>query len=399
MAVDTAVAQEQQNIIRSSLRAMLQKYEPRRAEFREMVDKRGEFPEELWQDYAKVGLMGCLVPEEYGGNGAGLLAMTYGFEEMVAQGFFPGLLLVTAMDAACLVRNAPEPIKQKFLPKICDGSLKFCFALTEPNAGTNTFRLQTVAKRHGDVYRITGQKVFISGWDVADYALLVARTTTADELKAQGRSTVEGLSLFLIDTKSAGIEKTRLPIPLNEGLRQYQLFLDDVEVPADQLIGKEDDGAMTMFNSLNPERILTGAICAGMADAALKKAVAYAKERVVFGNTPIGAYQSIQHPLAEVRIMLEAVRLMTYKAAEAYDNGVAPAEVGSLANMAKLLAADLAIKAADTAIEVHGGNGFSEEFGLIQLWNGARLLKTAPISREMILNFVAQQELGLPKSY
>jgi len=399
MATDTAVAQEQQNIIRNSLRAMLQKYEPRRAEFREMVDKRGEFPEELWQDYAKVGLMGCLVPEEYGGSGAGLLAMTYGFEEMVAQGFFPGLLLVTAMDAACLVRNAPEHIKQKFLPKICDGSLKFCFALTEPNAGTNTFRLQTTAKRHGDVYRLNGQKVFISGWDVADYALVVARTTTLDELKEQGKPKVHGLSLFLVDTKSKGIEKTRLPIPLNEGLRQYQLFLDDVEVPADHLIGVEDDGAMTMFNSLNPERILTGAICAGMAEAALKKAVAYAKERVVFGDKPIGSYQSIQHPLAEVKIMLEAVRLMTYKAAAAYDEGVAPAEVGSMANMAKLLAADLAIKAADTAIEVHGGNGFSEEFGLIQLWNGARLLKTAPVSREMILNFVAQQDLGLPKSY
>ncbi len=399
MTVNTAVAAEQQQIIRSSLRSMLQKYEPRRAELREMVDKQGIFPEELWQDYAKVGLMGCLVPEEYGGNGAGLLALTYSFEEIVSQGFFPGLLLVTAMDAACLVRNASEEIKREFLPKICDGSRKLCFALTEPNAGTNTFRIQTVARRHGDVYRISGQKVFISGWDVADYALLVARTTTVEELKEQGKPKVHGLSLFLIDTKSKGIEKTRLPIPLNEGLRQFQLFLDDVEVPAGNLIGKEDDGAMTMFNSLNPERILTGAICAGMADAALRKAVAYAKERVVFGDKPIGAYQSIAHPLAEVRIMLEAVRLMTYKAAAAYDEGVAPAEVGSMANMAKFLAADLAIKAADTAIEVHGGNGFSEEFGLIQLWNGARLLKTAPVSREMILNFVAEQTLGLPRSY
>jgi alkylation response protein AidB-like acyl-CoA dehydrogenase len=399
MVVDTATAEEQQQIIRTSLRSMLQKYEPRREEFREMVDKQGIFPEELWRDYASVGLMGCLVPEEYGGNGAGLLALTYGFEEMVSQGFFPGLLLVTAMDAACIVRNAPEEIKRDFLPKICDGSLKLCFALTEPNAGTNTFRIQTVAKRDGDVYRINGQKVFITGVDVADYMLLVARTTTVDELKEQGRSKVEGLSLFLVDTKTKGIEKTRLNIPLNEGLRQFQLFLDDVEVPANHLIGEEDQGALTMFNSLNPERILTGAICAGMTDAALRKAVAYAKERVVFGDKPIGSYQSIAHPLAEVRIMLEAVRMMTYKAAAAYDAGRPPAEVGSLANMAKFLGADMAIKAADVALEVHGGNGFSEEFGLIQLWNGARLLKTAPISREMILNFVAEQNLGLPRSY
>jgi alkylation response protein AidB-like acyl-CoA dehydrogenase len=399
MAVESAVAEEQQQIIRSSLRSMLQKYEPRRAEFREKVDKHGEFPEELWQDYAKVGLMGCLVPEEYGGNGAGLLALTYSFEEIVSQGFFPGLLLVTSMDACCLVRNASEEIKREFLPKIVDGSRKLCFAVTEPNAGTNTFRMETVARRHGDVYRINGQKVFITGVDVADYMLLVARTTTVDELKQQGKPKVHGLSLFLVDTKAKGIEKTRIPVPLNEGLRQFQVFFDNVEVPAAHLVGEEDNGAMVMFNSLNPERILTGAICAGMADAALKKAVAYAKQRVVFGDKPIGAYQSIAHPLAEVRINLEAVRMMTYKAAAAYDEGKPPAEVGSLANMAKFLGADLAIKAVDVAIEVHGGNGFSEEFGLIQLWSGARLLKTAPVSREMILNFVAEQDLGLPRSY
>jgi len=399
MTVDTAVSQEQQQVIRSALRTMLQKYEPRRAEFREMVDKQGVFPEELWQDYANVGLMGCLVPEEYGGNGAGLLALTYSFEEIVSQGFFPGLLLVTAMDTACLVKNASEQIKRDFLPKIVDGSCKLCFAVTEPDAGTNTFRIQTVAKRHGDVYRINGQKVFITGVDVADYMMLVARTTTVEELKQQGKPKVHGLSLFLVDTKAKGIEKTRIPVPLNEGLRQFQLFFDNVEVPADHLIGQEDNGAFVMFNSLNPERILTGAICAGMADAALKKAVAYAKERVVFGDKPIGSYQSIAHPLAEVRINLEAVRMMTYRAAAAYDQDLPPAEVGSLANMAKLLAADLAIRAADVAIEVHGGNGFSEEYGLIQLWNGARLLKTAPVSREMILNFVAEQDLGLPRSY
>jgi len=399
MTVDTAVSQEQQQVIRSALRTMLQKYESRRAEFREMVDKQGVFPEELWQDYANVGLMGCLVPEEYGGNGAGLLALTYSFEEIVSQGFFPGLLLVTAMDTACLVKNASEQIKRDFLPKIVDGSCKLCFAVTEPDAGTNTFRIQTVARRHGDVYRINGQKVFITGVDVADYMLLVARTTTVEELKQQGKPKVHGLSLFLVDTKAKGIEKTRIPVPLNEGLRQFQLFFDDVEVPADHLIGQEDNGAFVMFNSLNPERILTGAICAGMADAALKKAVAYAKERVVFGDKPIGSYQSIAHPLAEVRINLEAVRMMTYRAAAAYDQDLPPAEVGSLANMAKLLAADLAIRAADVAIEVHGGNGFSEEYGLIQLWNGARLLKTAPVSREMILNFVAEQDLGLPRSY
>jgi alkylation response protein AidB-like acyl-CoA dehydrogenase len=172
-----------------------------------------------------------------------------------------------------------------------------------------------------------------------------------------------------------------------------------VEVPIENLVGQEDNGTFAMFNSLNPERILAAAICLGMTEFALKKAVEYSRERRVFKDTPIGAYQSIAHPLAEVKIGQEAARLMTYKAAWAFDAGQNPAEVGTCANMAKFLAADLAIKAVDHAIETHGGLGFAEETGLIYLWNGARLLKTAPVSREMILNYVSEWTLGLPRSY
>lgn len=397
MSLDFALSDEQK-LIRNSVSEMLQQFIPRKKEFREM-GREGKFPEELWQAYADMGLMGCLVPEEYGGNNMGLLALALGFEELTSQSFSPGLLLVTGMDSACILKNGTEEQKQRFLPKIADGSMKLCFAVTEPNAGTNTFQVETLARKNGDTYVINGQKTFITGVDIADYMLLVVRTTTLAELAEQGKPKSHGMSLFLVDTKSKGIEKTPIDIPLSDELNQFQLFFDDLEVPAENLLGKEDNGIMVMFNSLNPERILAATICTGMAEYALKKAVDYAKERKVFKDTPIGAYQSIAHPLAEVKIGLEAARLMAYKAAWAFDSGFEPMEVGTLANMAKFLAADLAMKAVDHAIETHGGLGFAEETGLINLWSGARLLKTAPVSREMILNYVAEWDLGLPRSY
>jgi alkylation response protein AidB-like acyl-CoA dehydrogenase len=389
---------EEHNLVRTSVKQMLSRFEGKREEFRAAISEK-KFPEELWQGFADVGLLGCLVPEEYGGNGAGLLALTVGFEEITANAFSPGLMLVTAMDSACLLKNGSPELKEKFLPGIADGSLKFCFAITEPDAGTNTFRLKTMAKRDGDDYVLNGQKTFISGVDVADYMLVVARTTSAEELEAQGKPKSQGISLFVVDTKSEGLEKTPLNIGLSEELTQFHLFFDNMRVPADHLVGQEGNGVFAMFNSLNPERILAAAICAGMAEYALKKAVTYAKDRKVFKDTPIGAYQSIAHPLAEVKINLEAVKLMTYRAAWAFDQGMNPAEVGTYANMAKFLGAELAIKAVDAALETHGGVGFVEDTGLIQLWNGARLFKTAPVSREMLLNYVSEWNLGLPKSY
>ncbi len=397
MALDFDLSEEQK-LVRNSVRSMLQPFLARRQEFREMA-REGKFSEELWQAFADMGLTGCLVPEEYGGNNMGLLALALGFEELTANGFSPGLLLVTGMDSACILKNGSEEQKKRFLPKIADGSWKLCFAVTEPDAGTNTFRVQTVARRNGDSYVVNGQKTFITGVDISDYMLLVARTTTLEELEEQGKPKSYGLSLFLVDTKSKGIKKQPISIPLSEELNQFQLFFDDLEVPAENLLGEEDNGTMVMFNSLNPERILAAAICTGMAEYALKKAVAYANERKVFKDTPIGAYQAISHPLAEVKIDLEATRLMMYKAAWAFDNDMNPLKVGTFANMAKFLGADLAIKAVDHAIETHGGLGFAEETGLIGQWSGARLLKTAPVSREMILNYVAEWNLGLPRSY
>jgi alkylation response protein AidB-like acyl-CoA dehydrogenase len=390
---------EEHQMMRQSVKQMLAKYEHRKKEWREMTHRDHKFNYELWNLFAELGLFGCLVPEEYGGNDTGLLALTLAFEDICAMGFSPSLMLVTCMDTACILRNGSEDMKRRIVPGVLSGKTILVFAVTEPDAGSNTFRIQTVAKRDGDRYVMNGQKIFITGVEVADYMLVVARTTTRDELEQKKLPKSYGLSLFLVDPKSPGISKTPIPTVATEGVYQWQLFFDNVEVPAENLVGVEDQGVMAMFNSLNPERILVGAICTGMATNAINMAVEYASNRKVFRDTPIGAYQGVAHPLAEAKIYLESAKMATYRAAWAFDQKMDPAIVGSYANHAKLLASDVALKAVDAALETHGGIGFAEETGLAQLWNGARVLKTAPLNREMILNYVAEQDLGLPRSY
>lgn len=390
---------EEHQLLRHAVRQMLAKHEHRKREWREMTHVHKKFNYELWQEFADIGLLGALVPEEYGGTDTGLLALTLAFEDITALGFSPSLMLVTAMDTACILKNGSEEMKRKIVPDVVAGKTILVFAVTEPDAGSNTFRIQTVARREGDRYIMNGQKIFITGVEVADYVLVVARTTTREDVEKRGLPKAFGLSLFLVDPKTKGIEKTPIPTVATEGVYQWQLFFNDVEVPAENLVGTEDQGVMAMFNSLNPERILVGAICCGMAQQAIDMAVSYAKERKVFRDTPIGAYQGVAHPLAEAKIMLEAARLLTYRAAWAFDQGMDPGVIGSYSNHAKLLAADVALKAVDASLETHGGMGFAEETGLANLWNGARVLKTAPLNREMILNYVAEQDLGLPRSY
>lgn len=390
---------EEHQLLRHAVRQMLAKHEHKKREWREMTHVHKKFNYELWQEFADIGLLGALVPEEYGGTDTGLLALTLAFEDITALGFSPSLMLVTAMDTACILKNGSEEMKRKIVPDVVAGKSILVFAVTEPDAGSNTFRIQTVAKREGDRYVMNGQKIFITGVEVADYMLVVARTTTREEVEKRGLPKAFGLSLFLVDPKTKGIEKTPIPTVATEGVYQWQLFFNDVEIPAENMVGTEDQGVMAMFNSLNPERILVGAICCGMAQQALGMAVDYAKQRKVFRDTPIGAYQGVAHPLAESKIMLEAARLLTYKAAWAFDQGMDPGVIGSYSNHAKLLAADVALQAVDASLETHGGLGFAEETGLANLWNGARVLKTAPLNREMILNYVAEQDLGLPRSY
>lgn len=390
---------EQEAAVQEAARALVRKLLPRAGEWRHRLFHDKQLPPELWQAFADSGFLGALIPEAYGGSGLGLTALAIAMEELGSVGLSNALLILTAMDGCCILRHGTEEQKRRFLPAIARGELKLCFALTEPDAGSNTFRIRTRASLQPDgSYRLDGEKVFITGADQVDRMLVVVRTTPHEEA-ARGPGKAWGLSLFLVDARAAGIEKHPLPMRGIEGFRQFRLVFDNVAVAESELLGERDQGALALFQSLNPERILAAATCCGTVRFLLDRATGYARERKVFGDRPIGAYQAIAHPLAEVRALLEAARLLTLRAAWSFDREEGPAVTGAHANAAKLFAADLGIKAADAAIETLGGYGFSEEYGVIHAWEAMRLLKTAPVSREMILNFFAEHLLELPRSY
>lgn len=350
----------------------------------------GTPPTELWDALAEHGFLGVNVPAEYDGGGLGLYELAAVTEEVAAAGC-PLLLLIVspAIVANVLMRHGNDDQKDRWLRGIGRGDRKFSFAITEPDAGSNSHRVSTTARRVDGGFVVRGTKTYISGLEETDAILVVARTGV-DEATGRGR-----LSLFMIDVDAAGLERQHIPTSIQAPEKQWTVFLDDVEVDEGRLIGEEGGGLAAVFDGLNPERIAGAAICTGIARYALDKASGYARERAVWG-TPIGTHQGVAHPLAEAKIELELARLMTQRAAALYDAGVPAAEAS---NMAKFAAAEAGIHSVDQAIQTHGGNGFALEYGLSDLWWMVRLLRTAPISREMILNYVAERSLGLPKSY
>jgi len=382
-----------------AMRAALRPLAPRRDEIMRAIHRDKAWRPEIWEAFRSAGIFESYLPEAYGGTGLGITAMALAVEEAARHGFGNAIAILTCMDALCILRNGSEELKRRILPEVAAGRLRMCFAVTEADAGSNTFRITTRAERRGDHYEITGQKTYITGADRAEKMLLVARTTSLEEAERRGLGKSHGLSLFLVPTDAPGLEKRPIPTRGIEGMTQYTIFMDQVRVPAADLVGEPDTGAVALFTSLNPERILAAATANGLTHFMLERSCAYARERKVFKDRPIGAYQAIQHPLAECRIALDAARLLVSRACWAFDKELDPATVGHYANMAKFAAADLGVKACDAAIETHGGNGFSEEYGIIYLWDAMRLLKTAPISREMILNYTAEHVLGLPRSY
>ena len=353
--------------------------------------KAGEKTTELWRAVSQAGFAGVNLPAEHGGGGMGISELAIVTEELAAHGC--PLLLLMVSPAICgtlLARFGTPEQRERWLPPIAAGEGKMVFAITEPDAGSNTHRLDTVATRDGDGWRLSGRKYYISGVDEADAVLVVSRTGV-EEGSGRGR-----LSLFIVDTDAPGLERTPIELLHNGPERQFFLFLDDVRVSGDRLLGDEGDGLRQVFHGLNPERIIGAAAGNGIARYALARAAAYANQRQVWG-VPIGAHQGLAHPLAEAKIEVELARLMTQKAAWATDAGVPGA--GEAANMAKYAAAEAALRAVDVAIQVHGGNGFAAEYGIAGLWWMARVLRTAPVSREMILNYVAEHSLRLPRSY
>nr|WP_205627079.1 acyl-CoA dehydrogenase family protein [Sandaracinus amylolyticus] len=352
--------------------------------------RRGEKTKELWDALAREGYLGVSLPEQYGGGGLGITELCIVCEELSTQGC-PLLLLVVspAICGTVIARFGDDAQRARWLPGLAKGSATMVFALTEPDAGSNSHQVSTTAVRDGDGWRISGQKYYISGVDEAEQMLLVARTGT-DARTGRGQ-----LSLFVVDTDAPGLKRDAIPMEIVSPEKQFTLFFDDVRVPADRLIGGEGNGLKALFHGLNPERITSAAYCVGLARYALDKGAAYARERKVW-STPIGAHQGIAHPLARACIQMELAKLMTQKAAWLHDAGK---DAGEASNMARLSAADAAIESLDAAIQTHGGNGLASEYGLADLWGFARLQRIAPVSREMVLNFVSQHSLGLPKSY
>ena len=352
-----------------------------------------ERTEELWQAVGEAGFLGVNVPEEYGGGGMGISELAAVAEELAAAGC-PLLIMVVspAICATIIAKFGTEAQKQRWLPGFATGQLKMAFAITEPDAGSNSHNLSLTATKDGDIYRLNGSKYYISGVDECQAVLVVTRSGV-DPDTGRGR-----LSLFVVDTDTAGLDRQVLPVEITAPEKQYTLFFDNVQVEADRLIGAEGEGLRQVFFGLNPERILSAATANGIARYALAKAAEYAKGREVWG-TPIGRHQGISHPLAKAKIEVELARLMTDKAAWLCDFAGDTPEAGEAANMAKYAAAEATLGALDQAIQTHGGNGMSSEYGLADLWGMARLLRIAPVSREMILNFVAQHSLGLPRSY
>ncbi|MBN8978612.1 MAG: acyl-CoA/acyl-ACP dehydrogenase [Rhizobiales bacterium] len=352
-----------------------------------------EFPAALYRKVALDGFVGMMVPEQYGGAGQGMTEMHL-FLEGLSNNGIPLLNLVVGatMSLGLIAKYGTEQQKQRFLPDACAGKTRFCFAITEPDAGTNSMRITTLAKRNGNRFSLNGQKTFITDADGSDYVLVVARTIPHTEVKRK----TDGFTLFVVDLKAKGVSKQYIPVSIPAPETQWQLFFDDVDLGPEDAIGEIDRGFEILFKSLNPERILVGSICCGLGRYALSRAVDYASGRKVFNNTPIGAYQGLQHPLASAYTDVEMASLMTLKAAWVFDQG---REAGEFSNMAKLAAADAGTKAVDTALQCFGGNGFTKEYGIFDIYPLVRLLKTAPLNREMLLNYIGERVMGLPRSY
>jgi hypothetical protein len=353
--------------------------------------REGRKTTELWNEAAKFGYLGVSIPQEYGGGGGEIGDLAAVLEELAAAGC-PLLLLVVspAIVGTVISRFGTEEQKQRWLPAIADGSAKYAFGITEPDAGSNSHQIATHARRDGSDWILSGTKTYISGVDEAGHVLIVGRTEDARTGKLKP-------ALFMVPTDAAGFTRQEIGMGLVSPEKQFTLFLDEVRLPADALVGREDAGLGQLFAGLNPERIMVASSATGTARWALAKAVDYARQRTVW-SAPIGSHQAIAHPLAKLHIEIEAARLLTQKAAALYAAGDLLA-AGEAANMAKYAAAEAACNAVDQAIQTHGGNGLAQEYGLVQALTASRLTRIAPISREMVLNFIAHSTLGLPRSY
>ena len=380
---------EQQRSIQNSVRDVCRKYPD--SYWRELDGQKG-YPEEFVQELTQLGWLSTLIPEEYGGGGLGVTEASLVLEEINRSGGCGTVCHAQMYTMGTLLRHGSREQKERYLPKVASGELRFqAFAVTEPDAGSDTTRITTAAVRKGDRYLVNGQKIFISRVRQSDLMLLLARTTPYEQLQNK----TGGLSVFLVDLREAGQSVRVQPIDVMMNHQTNSVFFDDLEVPAENLVGEEGRGFQHIIDSWNPERILVAAEAIGDGRWFIDRAVTYSNQRVLF-DRPIGTNQGIQFPIARAYANIEAADLMRFKAASKFDRGDS---CGPEANMAKLLAAEAAWEAANVAMDTHGGYGFAAEYDIERKFRETRLFTSAPVSTNMVLSYLGQHVLGLPRSF
>jgi len=388
--MDFELTDDQQQI-RDGARALADSFGD---EYWARMDAQGEFPWEFYQEFARAGWLGIAIPEEYGGGGLGITEASLLLEEVAASG--AGMngcstMHLTIFGLNTVVKHGSEKLRQEVLPGAVDGSLHVCFGVTEPDAGTDTTRIKTFARRVAGGYLLNGRKVWITKAGQSSKMVLIARTTARE----QASKPTDGMSLFLADIEDDAVTLSVIPKMGRNAVPSYEVAFDDLFIPESARIGEEGQGFRYLLDGLNPERILLAHEALGLGRAAMRHAVAYAGERVVF-DRPIGQNQGIAFPLAEAQTRLDAAELMARHAAWRYDKCLS---CGREANMAKWLCAEAGFRAADQAIQTLGGMGYAKEYHVERYFRESRILRLAPVSQEMVMNYVAQHVLGLPKSY
>ncbi|MBV6755059.1 acyl-CoA dehydrogenase family protein [Rhodococcus opacus] len=382
---------EDQATIRDAVRELAGKFDE---QYWVEKDSAHEFPTEFYDAFAKGGWLGITTPEAYGGHGMGITEASILLEEVAASG--AGMNGASSMHLSIfgmhpVIVHGSEELKQRTLPRIVDGDLHVCFGVTEPGAGLDTTKITTFARREGDKYIVNGRKVWISKAMESEKILLLTRTTKFEDAKKK----TDGLTLFLTDLDRSKIDIRPIKKMGRNAVTSNELFIDNLVIPVEDRVGEEGKGFRYILDGLNPERMLVASEALGIGRAALRRGVQYANEREVFGR-PIGMNQGLQFPLADSLARLDAAELVLRKATWLYDNGKPCARE---ANMAKYLCADAGFQAADRALQTHGGMGYSEEYHVARYFREARLTKIAPLSQEMVLNYLGEHVLGLPRSY
>jgi acyl-CoA dehydrogenase len=382
---------DEQEAIREGVLRLCARFEP---EYWRRTDETGQFPEDFVAAMAEAGWLGAAMPTALGGSGLGLTEAAIAMQAVTESGAgFTGAsaLHLNIFGPMPVAKFGSEDQKKRAIPRLISGEDKLCIGITEPDAGLDTTSLTTKATRTNDGYVIQGRKVWTTSAQRANKILIIARTTPRNQVK----KSTEGLSLFYTDFDRARITATPIPKMGRKAVESNSVFIDNLPVPAEDLVGEEGRGFYYLLEGLNPERVLFGAEAVGLGRAALKRAAGYAKERVVFGR-PIGQNQGVAHPLARAWAELEAANLMAFKAAALFDAGK---DCGAEANAAKYLGAEAGFHACETAIFTHGGMGYAKEFDVERYFRESMIARLAPISREMVFNFISERVLGLPRSY